>query len=55
MFKRNLFHKRKSLKFIEKYDFKENFDLNLRVEELELEDLVNLFEQLIPEFINKIS
>ena len=45
MFKRNLFsHKRKSLKnLLKKYDFKENFDLNLRVEELELDDLVNLF------------
>ena len=45
MFKRNLFsHKRKSLKnLLKKYDFKENFDLNLRVEELELNDLVNLF------------
>ena len=45
IFKRKLFsHKRKSLKnLLKKYDLKENFDLNSRVEELGLDDLVNLF------------
>ncbi len=45
IFKRNLFsHKRKSLKnLLKKYDLKNNFDLNLRVEDLKLIELVNIF------------
>ena len=44
-FKRRLFsHKRKSLKKILKnYDLKDNFDLNLRVENLKLDELIRLF------------
>ena len=45
IFKRNLFsHKRKSLKnLLKKYDLKSEFDLNLRVEDLSLEELVKIF------------
>ncbi len=45
IFKRNLFsHKRKSLKnLLKKYDFKNEFDLNLRVEDLNLDELVKIF------------
>ena len=45
IFKRNLFsHKRKSLKnLLKKYDLKNKFDLNLRVEDLKLNELINLF------------
>ena len=44
-FKRKLFsYKRKSLKKILKgYDLKDKFDLNLRVENLKLDELVSLF------------
>ena len=44
-FKRKLFsHKRKSLRnILKKYDLKNNFDLNLRVENLDLEELIKLF------------
>ena len=46
LFKRNLFsNKRKSLKnILKKYDLKNTFDLNLRVENLKLEELVRLFK-----------
>ncbi len=45
IFKRNLFsHKRKSLKnLLKDYDLKNEFDLNLRVEDLNLEELVRIF------------
>ena len=45
LFKRKLFSKkRKSLKnVLKKYDLKNNFDLNLRVENLDLEELIRLF------------
>ena len=45
LFKRNLFsHKRKSLKnLLKKYDLKCKYDLSLRVEDLELNELVNIF------------
>ena len=45
IFKRNLFsHKRKSLKnLLKKYDLKNEFDLNLRVEDLNLDELVKIF------------
>ena len=45
IFKRNLFsHKRKSLKnLLKKYDLKDEFDLNLRVEDLNLDELVKIF------------
>ena len=45
IFKRNLFsHKRKSLKnLLKKYDLKNEFDLNLRVEDLNLDQLVKIF------------
>ncbi len=45
IFKRDLFsHKRKSLKnLLKKYDLKYNFNLNLRVEDLKLDELVRLF------------
>ena len=45
IFKRNLFsHKRKSLKkLLKEYDLKSEFDLNLRVEDLSLEELVKIF------------
>ncbi len=45
IFKRNLFsHKRKSLKnLLKKYDFKNEFDLSLRVEDLNLDELVKIF------------
>ena len=48
IFKRNLFsHKRKSLKnTLKKYDLKYNFDLNLRVEDLKLNDLVKIFKSI---------
>ena len=45
IFKRDLFsHKRKSLKnLLKKYDFKNEFDLSLRVEDLNLDELVKIF------------
>ena len=45
LFKRKLFsHKRKSLKnILKKYDLNDNIDLNTRVENLNLEDLIRLF------------
>ena len=45
IFKRSLFsHKRKTLKnLLKKYDLKYNFDLNLRVEDLKLVDLISIF------------
>ena len=45
IFKRNLFsHKRKSLKnLLKKYELKNNFNLNLRVEDLKLDELVRIF------------
>ena len=45
IFKRNLFsHKRKMLKnLLKKYDLKNKFDLNLRVEDLKLKELINIF------------
>jgi 16S rRNA (adenine1518-N6/adenine1519-N6)-dimethyltransferase len=45
IFKRNLFsHKRKSLKnLLKKYNLKNEFDLNLRVEDLNLDELVKIF------------
>jgi 16S rRNA (adenine1518-N6/adenine1519-N6)-dimethyltransferase len=45
IFKRNLFsHKRKSLRnLLKKYNLKNKFDLNLRVEDLELEELIKIF------------
>ena len=45
LFKRNLFsHKRKSLKnLLKKYELKNNFNLNLRVEDLKLDELVRIF------------
>jgi len=45
IFKRNLFsHKRKSLKnLLKKYDLKNKFDLNMRVEDLKLNELINIF------------
>ena len=48
IFKRDLFsHKRKSLKnTLKKYDLKYNFDLNLRVEDLKLNDLVKIFKSI---------
>ena len=48
IFKRNLFsHKRKSIKnSLKKYDLKHNFDLNLRVEDLKLNDLVKIFKSI---------
>ena len=45
IFKRNLFsHKRKSLKnLLKKYELKNNFNLNLRVEDLKLDELIRIF------------
>ena len=45
IFKRNLFsHKRKSLRnLLKKYNLKNKFDLNLRVEDLELDELIKIF------------
>ena len=45
IFKRNLFsHKRKSLKnLLKKYELNDNFNLNLRVEDLKLDELVRIF------------
>ena len=45
IFKRKLFsHKRKSLKnLLKKYELKNNFNLNLRVEDLKLDELVKIF------------
>ena len=45
IFKRNLFsHKRKSLKnLLKKYELKSNINLNLRVEDLKLDELVKIF------------
>ncbi len=45
IFKRNLFsHKRKSLRnLLKKYDLKNDFNLNLRVEDLNLDELVKIF------------
>lgn len=47
-FKRKLFsHKRKSLKNLLKvYDLKCNFDLNLRVEDLKLDELIRIFRSI---------
>ena len=51
LFKRNLFsHKRKSLKnILKKYNFKNSFNLDVRVENLKLEDLIALFRAISPE------
>ena len=48
LFKRNLFsHKRKSLKnLLKKYNVGKDFNLNLRVENLELETLIRLFRKI---------
>ena len=48
IFKRNLFsHKRKSLKnLLKKYDLKQSIDLNLRVEDLKLDELVRIFRSI---------
>ena len=48
IFKRQLFsQKRKSLKnVLKKYNLKENFNLDLRVENLELRELINLFRSI---------
>ena len=48
IFKRNLFsHKRKSLKnLLKKYDLKHSIDLNLRVEDLKLDELVRIFRSI---------
>ena len=48
-FKRKLFsHKRKTIKKILKgYDLKEKFELDLRVENLKLEELIKLFRTVI--------
>ena len=50
IFKRNLFsHKRKSLKnLLKKYDLENKFDLNLRVEDLKLNELINIFRAVSP-------
>ena len=47
-FKRNLFsHKRKSLRnLLKKHDLKDKFDVNLRVEDLKLDDLINIFRTI---------
>ena len=49
LFKRKLFsQKRKSLRNILKvYDIKENFNLDLRVENLELKDFIKLYKAII--------
>tara|TARA_Y100000768_G_scaffold28875_1_gene19282 strand:- start:961 stop:1695 length:735 start_codon:yes stop_codon:yes gene_type:complete len=48
IFKRNLFsHKRKSLKnLLKKYNINEKFNLNLRVENLELATLIKIFREI---------
>ena len=48
IFKRKLFsHKRKTLKnLLKKYEVKEAFDLNLRVENLQIEELITLFRSI---------
>ena len=48
IFKRNLFsHKRKSLKnLLKKYNLENDFNLNLRVENLELETLIAIFRKI---------
>ena len=48
IFKRHLFsHKRKSLKnLLRKYNLEEDFNLNLRVENLELETLISIFRKV---------
>tara|TARA_B100000989_G_scaffold255234_1_gene204099 strand:+ start:1060 stop:1797 length:738 start_codon:yes stop_codon:yes gene_type:complete len=48
VFKRKLFsHKRKTLKnLLKKYKVKEAFDLNLRVENLKIEELIKLFRSI---------
>ena len=48
IFKRHLFsHKRKSLKnLLRKYNLEEDFNLNLRVENLELETLISIFKKV---------
>ena len=48
IFKRKLFsHKRKTLKnLLKKYEVKEAFDLNLRVENLQIEELISLFRSV---------
>ena len=47
-FKRKLFsHKRKSLRnLLKNYDFNKKFDLDLRVEDLELDQLINIFRSI---------
>ena len=48
-FKRNLFsHKRKTLnKLLKDYNFsKENFDLSLRIEDIKLKELLNIFREI---------
>ena len=57
LFKRQLFsHKRKSSKnILKKYDLNKNIDLNTRVENLNLEDLIKLFRAVNSEISNKIS
>ena len=47
-FKRYLFsHKRKSLgNLLKKFNLVSNFDLSLRIEDLELKDLINIFRQI---------
>ncbi len=51
LFKRNLFsHKRKSLKnILKKYNLKNSFYSDMRVENLKLEDLIALFRTISPE------
>tara|TARA_B100001057_G_scaffold53564_1_gene47558 strand:+ start:81 stop:818 length:738 start_codon:yes stop_codon:yes gene_type:complete len=48
IFKRNLFsHKRKSLKnLLKKYNIENDFNLNLRVENLELKTLISIFRKI---------
>ena len=48
IFKRKLFsHKRKTLKnLLKRYEVKEAFDLNLRVENLQIEELITLFRSI---------
>ena len=50
-FKRNLFsHKRKTLKnLLKNYDFSnEKFDLNLRIEDINLQQLIKIFREINP-------
>ena len=48
IFKRNLFsHKRKKLKnLLKKHNLGDNFNLNLRVEDLELDKLISIFREI---------